>query len=241
MTRNHHFWLPLGLVLIGQVSAWGYATGIELISVEHHVWGSAGRETMYGPGGTEVFYDQTSPDPLHVSVTGTYWDPWAGRERPLVAWSEAGDFRAQAHGTYWFSEAYAQSIYVFTPQVGAHALTFELSGSGDGVGLSAESNIRFALDDLTAGTSLALLTAPSELDWQAGQWSCWSLDRIDTYFVDPAHTYGMTLFAYAGNGDGTRGASLDVDVLPIIPAPGALLLAVIGTALVGRTRSSALR
>jgi len=166
---------------------------------------------------------------------------------PLTARSKAGDFRVEARGVYWFSEAYAQSRYVFAPQVEVSTLGLQLSGSGYGVGLCSETNIRFALDDLTAGTSVLSLAAPDDpvSSEDPGGWdwppSGWSLLWDSTCPVDPAHTYAMTLFAYAGGGDFIRDTLLEVEVRPVIPAPGALLLAVMGAALLGARRRSTAR
>lgn len=241
MAKKWSAWLATGLALAGQISAFGAATGIDLFSQEHCVWGSAGSATQYYPGGTEVSYNQTSSDPLDVSVCGTYMDLHYGAF-PLTAWSKAGDFQVETRSVYWFSQAYAQSTYVFTPHAEVQTLSFEFSGSGFGVGLSNETNVRFTLDDLTAGVSMASLAAPSSMDDWGGPWgpSNWSIAWNREYAIDPAHTYGATLFAYAGGGDFIRDALLDVEVRPVIPAPGALLLAVMGAALVGsRCRSAA--
>ena len=246
MAKKWSAWLAMGLVLAGPITTFGTPTGIDLISQEHHVWGSAGSSTQFFPGGTEVSYDQTSSGPLDVSVSGTYMHPFYG-EFPLTARSQAGDFRVETQGVYWFSEAYAQSRYVFAPQAEISGLRLQFSGSGYGTGLSSETNVRFALDDLTAGTPIGSLAAPGDpvspddlggWDWPP---STWSLMWDSTYPIDPTHLYAMTLFAYAGGGDAERGALLDVNVQAIVPAPGALLLAVIGAALVGWRRRSTAR
>ncbi len=244
MVKIHRAWLAAGLVLAGQISAFGAATGIDLLSQDHHVWGSAGSATQYYPGGTQASYDQTSSDPLDVLVNGTYMDPYFG-EVGLTAWSKAGDFHVQTRGVYWFSEAYAQSRYVFVPRTEVGALSFQLSGSGYGVGLAQETNIKLVFDDLTTGTSLASLVGPGDAVPGSGNWDSlartWSMTWDTTYSVDPTHTYGLTLFAYAGGGDDARGARLDLEVWPLVPAPGALLLTAMGAALVGWQRRSIAR
>lgn len=235
MTKKRSLCLSLMLALIGQMSALG-AGGIHLISQEHHVWGSAGFPVA-------TSYDETSTNSLHGSVTGILVDPYGGSEIPLDASSDAGDFEVQtcADG-YFFAEAFAQSTYVFRPQADVRRLMFELGSWGYGVGIFDETNIQFTLDDLTAGTSMASLVAPSQPDWEIGpQWyDDWAHTYTDTYAVDPTHTYGMTLFAYAGHGDGGRVAFLDVNVVPI-PAPGALLLACIGAAFAAKGRRRPIR
>jgi hypothetical protein len=164
-------------------------------------------------------------------------DPYMG-EYSLTAWSSAGNFSTEAFSTYWFSRAHSESTYVFLPEAGVRALTFTLSGSGDGVGLP-ESHIGFTLEDLTTGASLASLLAPSDADWR--EWSTWSRDWTETCLIDPTHTYAMTLSASAEGGDGTRHAVLGLDVLAVVPAPGALWLTVIGIACLSRRRRSPAR
>src|SRR5512144_2438717 len=144
MVKKESAWLVMGLALAGQIPAFGAVTGIDLLSEEHWVWGSAGSVTRDYPGGTEASYNQTSCDPLDVSVIGTYVDRYSG-EFPLTASSKAGDFRVETQAVYWFSRAYARSIYVFAPQAEVGALDLALSGSGYGVGLCNETNVGFAL------------------------------------------------------------------------------------------------
>jgi len=220
----------LVLALMGQISALG-ASGIQLISQEHHVWGSAGFPIA-------TFYDETSASPLHGSVTGILVDPYGGGEIALDATSDAGGFEVQACADgYFFAEAFAQSTYVFRPEADVRKLMFELDSWGYGVGLSDETNIQFTLEDLTAGTSMAFLVAPSPPDWEIWpQWyDDWAHASTDIYAVDSTHLYRTTLFAYAGHGDGGRVTFLDVNVSPI-PAPGALLLVCIGAACVANGR-----
>ena len=197
--------------------------GIDVLSQQHRVWGSAGSETELLPGGTEATYDETSPNPLDVSVTGTYIDPVLG-EVPLTASSQAGDFQVQTIAVYFFSQANAKSTYAFAPDAGVRALTVQARGEGFGVGLSEESNVRLTLRDETAGVLLEDFTGPvvwtDETDW--------SFVRDRTHEMDATHVYNLTLFAFAGGGDGERGALLAVDLLPVIPAPGALFLGMFG-------------
>lgn len=212
------------LVAVGTV--WSAPTGIDLLSQQHHVRGSAGSETQFSPGGTEATYDETSPNPLDISVTGTYIDPLMV-EIPLTARSQAGNFRVQTDAVYFFSQANAESMYAFTPDADVRALTLQARGEGFGVGLSDESNVRLTLSDRTAGVQLEDFAAPTvwidETTWD------FTWDR--TYPMDATHVYNLTLFAFAGGGDGERGALLAVDLVPVIPAPGALFLGVFGAGL----------
>lgn len=239
MKRN--LWLSIGFMLVGQMPVLAAGSGIELLSQEHHVWGWAGSTEAYVPGGTAASYDQRSSAPLDVSVSGSYMAyPLAFGAYPMPQWahSRAGDFSVWTESATWFGEAQAESTYVFMPQTGVQALTFGVDCSGCGVGINYETNTRFTLDDLTAGVRITSLAEPHDSDW-GNHYLSWWHDRDNTYPVDPAHTYSMTLFAHAGYGDDIRGSYLVVDVLPTaIPAPGALLLVVIGTALVGGLRGA---
>lgn len=241
MAHKGNLWLLVSFALLAGGSAGGSVTGIQVVSEEHHVWGFAGSDTDWTPGGNQESYDQTAPNPLDVSVTGTYIDSWG--PCTLTSRSVTGDFHVETHATYWFSRAYAQSSYLFTPQAGVDALTFGLVGSGCGVGIPDETNIQFTLDDLTAEGTLASLTAPSSIDDWGGPMSpsSWSVASDTTYDVDPTHTYCLTLYACAGGGDGWRDTYGDVSVQAVIPAPGALLLSVIGAACVGWTRRHTVR
>ena len=162
--------------------------GINVLSQQHRVWGSAGSETELLPGGTEATYDETSPNPLDVSVTGTYIDPVLG-EVPLTASSQAGDFQVQTDAVFFFSQANAQSVYTLDPDARVLALTLQARGEGFGVGLSEESNVRLTLNDETAGIQLEDFAAPTvwidETTWN------FAWDR--TYPIDTTHVYNLTL------------------------------------------------
>ncbi|MCL5279922.1 MAG: hypothetical protein M1376_08465 [Planctomycetes bacterium] len=104
-----------------------------------------------------------------------------------------------------------------------------------------------SFDDLTTGASLAWCAAPGDpgssedrggWDWPPNEWS---LTWERTYPMDATHLYGVTLFACAGGGDDRREAVWNLEVCPVVPAPGALLLAGTGAALVASRRRSAAR
>ena len=235
MRRMDRIWLSIGLALVWQGAAFaGGIDGLQLISQQHHVWGFAGSATDWQPGGTEVQYDQTSSDPLDVSVEGTYID-FLGYEDTLTARSKAGDFRVDATAEYWFSKASAKSIYTFSPQPDVYAVAVNAQSGGFGVGEFDETNVWFSFDDLTAGIQVAGFTAPVTADWD-DQPDVWGHILNGTYSVDPMHTYSMSLFAAAGIGDDGRDAWLDVTVQPVVPVPGAAILAVLGTSFVGLLR-----
>ncbi len=237
MNRKPGLWLSIGLVLIGQACVFaGAATGIDLLTQQYHVWGYAGREP---PWGSPETYNRTlvgtTPNSLDGSATGTYIDPpWDSGT--VTARSSASDFHVSAYGEHWWSAGNAQALYTFTVQPGVRGLTFVLDGSGYGVGYTSETNVEFTFQDLTTGIQMVSVAAPSASDWEATQGSGWYLDWTGTYPVDPAHTYSIELRAFAGTGDTVRSAALDVNVLPIVPAPAAMALGIAGMGLVGWLR-----
>jgi hypothetical protein len=108
-----------------------------------------------------------------------------------------------------------------------------VQGQGDCVEQN-ESIARYRLTDLTTSVELAaerfgLPDSCPGLD----DTRMWHVDSVSSFPVHPDHEFELSLFAFAGLGDGARSVTFTTDIF-CIPAPGAILLAGLGAGLVNR-------
>ncbi len=199
---------PLNLVylvatLLGIQGAVPLSAAINLISVQHRVWGDAGQSPT-------SYYDATSSVSLSRSIsslTGGYYYTSSSASKWSVSASRDGDG--------YYSNGFAQNSYVFTPL--SRQLSILLGGK---IGVWwFENDARMTLTDRTTNSLVSLYQSPSysfqnpfsgtndmvdyQINWNA------------TVEVNPQHTYELILFVRAHRGEGGSGsASLDLTVMP---------------------------
>jgi hypothetical protein len=208
-------------VLIATGTSWGTPSGIKVISQQHSVSLSTfGR--WYNQVGSDVIYAYA-----RETVPGVSW--------PATAISCAGMFGMYGAASPEAS-AGAQSEYIFQPDDGIEYFDLDVTGSRGGHPF--EVRVSLTLEDLTTTTTLEQFTWPAR-PWEGGigpgYWGetfAWS----KTYAVDPEHTYSLLLGIHVGGGDSGSTAYLQVGPDHLIPAPGAILLVMLGTGLVGWLR-----
>lgn len=194
----------------GAVPAWAV---VNMISVEHRVWGDAGASP------TNSTYDVRGSVPLErntgsiTSDTGYYY-----------ASSSAGDWTINTYrnGNESYANAYAQNTYVFKP------FSSELSISLRGlIGVWwFENNARMTLTDLGSNSVISIYQSPSYTrinPFSGDDMNDYPINWDTTVQVNPEHQYKLVIFGSAHRGEGGDGsASLN---LTLAPEPGTTLLA----------------
>lgn len=183
---------------------------VNMISVQHRVWGNAGTIT----------YDVTSAEPLSRNVSG--------RE---VKWefgnasSSASDWSVSSYrvGDAYFANSNSQNTYIFKPL--SRELSISLSGS---IGVWwFENQANMSLTDMVTNTLVSSYFSPSytrinPFPQGTNDMRDFSFTYNDTVMVNPEHEYKLTIYTAARRGEGGDGsASL---YLAPLPEPTATLL-----------------
>lgn len=197
---------------------------VNMISIEHRVWGDAGAS----PTGST--YDETGTLPLSRNTSAI------GAAPPgyfYYASSSASDWSVNAFrsGDSNYANGYARNTYIFTPF--ARELTISLAGE---IGVWWFHNrAQMTLTDLSSNSLLIRYQSPSYtgINPFPGQddMQVHSINWEAAVAVDPEHQYELVIEASAHRGEGGDGsASLSLTPFPV-PEPGINLLAAITFAL----------
>ncbi len=212
--------LVVVLLLAGGGIVWAGPTGMNILSQTHHIVGYAG---FTGAEGGYHPYDITASHPISLSVTS--WSSDFDYDY-YEAGSSTGFFSVSAYANRWYSRAVAESTYVFQMEDDSETLTFSVHGWRSFHYF--ESTVELTLKDLTTGTILENYVDSGPYDETFPYLIAWT----GVYTVDPAHIYSLRLYAWADGGDSWADTFLAVS----IPAPGAMMLGIIGAGLVGLCR-----
>lgn len=202
----------------------GPGSAIELLSQNNHVWNSAG-------GSIDALLYDVSSSTGGVSDSG--WGTYL--EGTVSSGSNAGAFHVGTRvEPSWENmplftgehTAYAQAVSTFTTTADYLKAIFVLDGQVDATAGCSE----IVLEDLTAGT---LLKSMNTTDY-------WGYTVIsETFRTYESHMYRLSLYAESMVDDrfiGPNEYNALVEFSAIVPAPGAILLGMFGTGLVGWMR-----
>jgi hypothetical protein len=202
---------------------------VNMISVEHRVWGDAGEFPTYS-------YHEASPVPLSGNISG-FSTIYVGDPVLNCASSSASDWSVDAYriGNASHANAYAQNTYVFKPF--ARELSISLNGMiGE---WWFENTAKMTLTDLSTGSLISIFQSPRDprevSPPDATIYYPYPFSWNATVEVNPEHQYELILFVSAHRGEGGDG-SASLTLTPI-PEPGTTLLACMAALLVcGRRR-----
>jgi hypothetical protein len=187
---------------------------VNMISVEHRVWGDAG-----DPQILRNTYDETGPAPLSRNATGV-------SSGGAYASSSASDWSLTAYrnGNAYHANAFAQNTYVFTPF--SREISISLSGQ---IGVWwFENQARMTLTDLNTNSLVSTYQSPSytginPFSGSSNDMTNYPVSWNTALDLDPEHQYRLVLFVGAKRGEGGDGsASLN---LTLVPEPAISLLA----------------
>lgn len=164
------------------------AMGINMLSEKHHVWGTAGESFFLYPF---LEYDKIGDQPISISVSGEYYNPWSHSPNPCASSAVAGNFAIEVLAMY-DSTANAYSTYTFTPEY--DQLSFSTVASMQYI---LPSTVSFTLNDLT--DKVTLLSKKFTSYWDENGWQE-HFTFSQEFEVSSNHVYQLSLFASASEG-----------------------------------------
>jgi hypothetical protein len=200
------------------------ATGINILSEEHHIQGVAGTE--YYPH-NYLEYDVSGTHPISASVSGEYYNSWSSIANPCASRASAGNFEIDVWAQY-DSIADGTSIYTFTTDYNS----LELNAFVYIESPVPMENVGFSLVDLTDSATILSYVFTND-----GQY-IYDFSLTEEVIVDPMHTYQLSMHAWAAQGTmeggGTTAESrLKCSLLSLpqpVPEPSTALLFILGLA-----------
>jgi len=208
------------------VSAQGKASGINVLSEEHLIWGEA---RLY-PSGLTLNYEQSSDEPINfstkqISIPG---------QMILGFEAEAGDFQVltKVGLSGVGNKAFAQSTYTFTPEW--TQLSLRAFGQGGDYYTYDLSEAIVSLLDVTSDKVLLSENYRETPDLAECPPYCsfiYDFDESYLFDVNPSHTYELNIFAKSLSFQVARTDTALQTELSAVPIPAAFWL--FGTALLG--------
>ena len=217
-----------------------YATGINIISQEHSIWGFAGGQ---GLGETYDSYNITAGSPIVAEANGSYFfNP--GEIEASHSKAKAGNFSIDLTAGRWAAEAYGTSNYIFTAD--HSSLFFYASGFTGQTDMSEKLHFSIFDENLQKGIYTFTFQALESTNGSEN-YSVFAFNFSDQFSVIPEHNYRLSMNAQALSGDSPTNSRLwlslyskpnDSAPLPPIPEPGTLLLVGLGLAFLASKRNA---
>ncbi len=227
-----------GLIAVLLFSPVVNATGINVLSEEHHIKGEAGiyYEPRVGEPRVFLHYDILDDQPVSYSVSGEYLNPGDTQGNPCLSSASAGNFEINAEAWY-DSRAEATSIYTFTTDYSRFTLSAYVAFESIVGGPRAE----ISLVDLTGSSAV-------EYSFEQKDFFAEDFYLTTTLYVNPSHEYQLTLYANSFDGlpfvegGGTAETNLRCNLFAQpspVPEPSTILLVALGfTGLLGKRKYS---
>lgn len=216
----------LAIAYLVPLGASASLVGIDKVSEEYRIWGTAGHSFGNSPG-KETHYDiSSSHGPLEFRAEGT--DCTSSYCFPAVAESSTGDFSVETFAQL-NADARAESRYFFRPNF--KSLSIDI----DAYNFSTHQEVNMGVDltDLTDHREIF----SQDLRWPKGERY---FDEADwnykvSFDVDPQHDYALKLYAFSSGGDLDETSWLSARPSSVsVPAPASIGVLILGLiALVG--------